>query len=185
MPEELNDLQRLEPAAGLAGAPSPAAQPAPQTDRPTEQLETDVYAELNGLPEADEQTLKQFKTLAKELKLAPQAAKRLADWQREVALGQRESGEAERGRIIDSWTQQSKALFGAGYEAEIDRARRAVDAFGGSELRELLDATGLGSHPAVVKAFHQIGKRVSEDESAFGASAGGRDKTFAEALYGK
>lgn len=63
-------------------------------------------------------------------------------------------------------------------------AVRAADAFGGPELRALLERTGLGNHLAIVRTFYEIGKSISEDVLPGGKPAAPQDKTFAEALYG-
>ena len=52
------------------------------------------------------------------------------------------------------------------------------------ELRELLQSTGLGNHPVIVRTFNEIGKSISEDCMPGGKPAAVQDKTFAEALYG-
>jgi hypothetical protein len=35
--------------------------------------------------------------------------------------------------------------------------------FGGDELKQVLNESGLGNHPALFKAFAKIGKAMSED----------------------
>ena len=42
-------------------------------------------------------------------------------------------------------------------------AARAIDRLGVPGLREALDLTGAGNHPAIVKAFVRLGQMVSED----------------------
>lgn len=50
---------------------------------------------------------------------------------------------------------------GAGFEQSLSVARMAVDHFGGAPLRKVLDETGLGSHPEVVRTFWRIGKALA------------------------
>ncbi len=127
-----------------------------------------------------------FKQLAAELKLSADTAKKLVEWESSATAEGRKTAEAQRGEILERWTQQTKEFFGPTYSREIARALGAADRFGGPELRALLDATGLGSHPIIVKTFHSISKQISEDESIGGSHQGkSADKTFAEALYGK
>ncbi len=80
------------------------------------------------------------------------------------------------------WAQETRALYG---EEEISRAVRAADAFGGPELRQLLEETGLGNHPAIVRTFAAVGKRIAEDISVAGSIETNADKTFTQALYAK
>ena len=85
----------------------------------------------------------------------------------------------------DVWVQQTQELLGDKWQEEVSRAVRAADVFGGVELRQLLEETGLGNHPAIVRTFAQVGKRIAEDISAAGAPGACADKTFTQALYGK
>lgn len=39
---------------------------------------------------------------------------------------------------------------------------KAIDAYGGAELRQALDLTGAGNHPAIVSAFYKMAKILSE-----------------------
>lgn len=128
--------------------------------------------------------LGEFKALAREMNLSPENAQRLIDLEAKAGARAGADGEAVRQEILQRWADKTKELFGPGYEKEVDVALRAADAFGGAELRDLLEATGLGNHPVVVKTFNQIGRRMGEDEWLGGAAARGSDKTFTEALYG-
>lgn len=147
----------------------------------------DAYQELR-LPEGlegSEETFASFKKLAAELKLPAETVKQLVDWEALAARESRQTAEQRRGEILAKWTEKTKEMFGPAYPAEIARALDAAERFGGPELRALLDVTGLGSHPVVVKTFREISRQISEDASAGGRVRGGADKTFAEALYGK
>lgn len=49
------------------------------------------------------------------------------------------------------------------YDQNIEVAKRTFKQFGGDELAELLVKTRLGNHPALVKAFYEIGKLNMDD----------------------
>ena len=88
----------------------------------------------------------------------------------------------EKQEQVRVWAQETRALYD---EEEISRAVRAADAFGGPELRQLLEETGLGNHPAIVRTFAAVGKRIAEDISVVGTAQANTDKTFTQALYAK
>ncbi len=175
------------PAArtGPGGGPSAAAdRPQPTREK---SLSSDVYADIK-LPQnlrGREETFAAFKQLAAELKLPAEAVQKLVQWEADAAEEGRKSRRDGRTQILQRWTQQTRDMFGPAYGREITRALDAAERFGGPELRALLDATGLGSHPAVVKTFHKISQQIGEDESVSGRGRAAADKTFAEALYGK
>ncbi len=134
--------------------------------------------------EPEEGLLDAFKTLAAELKIPSAAAQRLMDW--EFARAERAARTAEtlRQEMLQKWADQTKAVLGPRYEENLAKAVRAADVFGGPELRDLLEETGLGNHPVIVKTFYQIGRATGEDVSAGGKETAPGDKTFAQALYG-
>ena len=146
-----------------------------------------VYQDLK-LPSAlqgCEENFASFKSLAAKLNLPTETVQKLVEWEAAIAASGQQKTESERAEILQKWEDQTKELFGPNYRREICRALEAADRFGGPELRELLEATGLGSHPTIVKTFQQISQQISEDESVSGRTRHQTDKTFAEALYGK
>ncbi len=177
-------LSQADDTSGRLSQPPAAADAADQL--PNNALQG--YEELT-LPKGCEQhqaAFEAFKQLAQELQLPVQTAQKLVEWESSQALGGAQQAEQARGEILQKWTEQTKQLFGAQYPQEIARALAAVDRFGGPQLRQLLEVTGLGSHPAVVQAFHAVARQLGEDCSVGGSARTGRtDKTFAEALYGQ
>ncbi len=137
--------------------------------------------ELNGY----EENFAAFKKLAAELKLPAQTAQKLVEWESKTASEATRQKQHAREQILQRWTEQTRQLLGPDYKQKIADALAAAERFGGAELRTLLDATGLGNHPTVVKTFHQISQQITEDHSIRGRIRAAADKTFAEALYGK
>lgn len=160
-------------------------------DRLTETPEmfspTDDYKDLSlpeGLKECEE-NFASFKQLAAELKLPAETVQKLLQWEANTVTQGQQLAEAHRADILQKWTEQTKEMFGPMYQREVAHALQAADRFGGPALRQLLEVTGLGSHPVIVKTFHTISQQISEDISPSGKIRHHTDKTFAEALYGK
>jgi len=112
-----------------------------------------------------------FSEVARELNLTQDAAQKLLDTMSpkmvERQLAQIEAVRAE-------WTQQSKAdkEFGGDKIAEnLSVAKKALDSFGTPELRSLLNESGLGNHPEIIRFMFRAGKAISEDRYV-GSSAG-------------
>jgi hypothetical protein len=55
--------------------------------------------------------------------------------------------------------------WGNKYEGEVALAKQAINAFGGEALKELMNSTGLGDHPVLIKVFNAIGKSLAEDKA--------------------
>jgi hypothetical protein len=62
-------------------------------------------------------------------------------------------------------------------------ARKALESFGSPALKELLNNTGLGNHPEVIKAFHKVGKLISEDKMVKGTPATPGSDDIAKKLF--
>jgi len=54
-----------------------------------------------------------------------------------------------------------KRDWGAGYEARMQDAHRAIERFGGQPLKDVLNHTGLGDHPLLVRAFADMGRLLA------------------------
>lgn len=131
--------------------------------------------------ELDKATADEFTTIAKELKLDQAAAQKLADIAAKQAQRQVEAHTA----LVESWVEQVKTdkdIGGDKLDENLSIARKALDTFGTPELRDVLNASGLGNHPAVIKAFVKAGKAISEDKFVAGA-AKGNDTDPAKKLF--
>jgi hypothetical protein len=112
--------------------------------------------------ELDKAAADEFTAIAKELKLDQTAAQKFADIGAKMAQRQHEA----HAKLVETWTEQVKTdkdIGGDKLDENLGVARKAIDAFGSPELKELFNSTGLGNHPAVVKFAHKVGKAISED----------------------
>lgn len=72
----------------------------------------------------------------------------------------------------EQWVNDIKREFGKAFDERVDLAVRAVETFGGQELVQWLDQTGLGDHPMFVKMFAKIGMQMQEALATQGQSGG-------------
>lgn len=91
-----------------------------------------------------------------------------------------------------AWLDEAKAdpeIGGNKWDTTLHTAGRGLDALGygeGSALRTLLNETGLGNHPEMIKAMAKIGGMVGEDGDFVRADAGAKvEETREERWYGK
>lgn len=121
--------------------------------------------------ELDKASADEFTTIAKELKLDQAAAQKLAD----IAAKQAQRQVEAHTKLVESWVESVKAdkdIGGDKLEENLGIARKALDTFGTPELRDVLNASGLGNHPEVIRAFVKAGKAISEDKFVAGAPKG-------------
>lgn len=164
-----------------------ASSAAPQTAPEQTTQPQDPYAEI-VLPEnslLSAQTLEAFKQTAADINLPAGA---LTQWlsreENRLAAAAEQAQQAQQTQL-ENWARQTQAAFGPQWQEEVSKAVRAADAFGGPQLRQLLEETGLGNHPVIVRTFHAVAQRICEDVTPGGASSATTDKTFTQALYGK
>jgi hypothetical protein len=130
----------------------------------------------------------------RELGLSNEAANKLmpvaADFAKGITdrLNQQIVSEVQASR--KAWLDSARAdpeIGGAHWNRTIATAASALDALGftrGSPFRVLLDESGLGNHPEMIRAFHKVGKAIGEDSNfTRGQSASSTRKGPAETLY--
>ena len=160
--------QQLPTGAETSQTSATPTEAAPAPETPPAEPDVDVQFDLPEGVAFDEQGATEFKAMVKELKLQPDAAKKLADLAASRARAQHEAHAA----LIESWSEAvktDKEIGGEKLAENLAVAKRAVDTFGSQALKDLLNQTGLGNHPEVVKAFYKAGKAISEDGFVRGA----------------
>ena|SRR5579875_3782701 len=133
----------------------------------------------------DPEVLESFSGAAKEAGLTQEAAQKLIE-KMAPALTARQADQVQA--IHKGWQDASTAdkEFGGEKLAEnLGVARKALDNFGSPELRTLLDETGLGNHPEVIRLLYRAGKAISEDKFVAGRPAGTGTQNAANVLYDK
>lgn len=110
----------------------------------------------------DKQAADEFSAIAKELKLSQADAQRLAD----VAVKMQQKQAETHAEMVKGWAENSKTdkeFGGDNLQQNLSVARKAIDTFGSPELKALLNNTGMGNHPEVIRFAFKAGKAISED----------------------
>ena len=104
-----------------------------------------------------------LKDTAYSLGLKQDQAKKIADDLVLINRAEKDKAIAARNQMLSQATEVLQKEFGAAYDARLNVARKAVENFGGESVKKLLNDTGLGNHPDVIKMFANIGKNLLED----------------------
>lgn len=167
-----------------ADGDKPADKPDDKEQKPEGAPEKYEFKPAEG-QELDTAALEQFEPVARDLNLTNEQAQKLVDAYPKILAGvQQRQAEAWQ-KQTEGWAETVKAdkeIGGDKLTANLSAAQRALDQFGTPELKEYLNATGLGNHPDLVKTFVKIGKAMSEDGMVDGSNQGQR--SAAEVLYG-
>jgi hypothetical protein len=190
------DAQKAEATQGQQAADAAAAGKEPA---PADAAKTEASAEAKAAPETyefkapegrafDPEVIAEYSKVAKELNLSQEAAQRVLD-SVGPKLAERQAAQIEA--IRNGWAESSKAdkeFGGEKLSENLSVAKKALDQFGTAELRALLNESGIGNHPEVIRFMYRAGKAISEDKVITGAAATAKSgpKSFADladALY--
>lgn len=187
----------------------PAATQEPQAEKPAsaetvagdqKAPEAKAEAKPQGAPEKyefkspegkqfDAEVLTTYSEVARELNLSQEAAQRVLD---AMAPKMAERQVAQIEAIRNGWAESSKGdkeFGGEKLSENLSVAKKALDAFGTNELRTLLNESGLGNHPEVIRFMYRAGQAISEDRMVNGTKAPARNagprsfNDLADALY--
>ena len=129
----------------------------------------------------NEETLSDYHTFAKENNLTQEQAQRGVNMVAKMK-------EAEMAQWVEqqkSWVNDAKSdaeYGGEKFDENISIAVKARDSFGTPEFNEMLDSSGLGNHPEMIRFLNRVGKAISEDSVVVGG-ANTTEKTREAVLY--
>lgn len=131
----------------------------------------------------DAEVMGAFADAARELDLSQDDAQKVLDKVAPVmAARQAQALEAMR----NEWTESSrsdKEFGGDKLPENLAVAKKAMDQFGTPELRTLLNESGLGNHPEVIRLLYRAGKAISEDSRVVTGGQGTPLATTAQRMY--
>jgi len=208
------DAQPAAAAAPAAAPAAPAVVDASATPVVDSQQSTDgqpaapapAAADPNGTPAApqgapekyefkapegtafDDAVIAEYSAVAKELGLSQVDAQKVIDKlapkiaERTVAANTAAFNAFKDGLLAQA--KADKEFGGDKLNENLAVANKALDAYGSPELRKLLDTSGLGNHPEIIRAFLKVGKTISEDKFVPGGLQPTKgEKNAANALY--
>ena len=114
----------------------------------------------------------ELKSLAAELKLTPDQAQKFADLGGKMAQAQH----AKYAAVVAAWGEQAKSdkeFGGDKLNENLAIAKAAAQKMGGDALLQVLESSGLGNHPDMIRAFWKMGQAMADDKPVFGNGGGG------------
>lgn len=150
-----------------------------------EQTAEIAYSDFT-VPEGFEAPNEDFLALTKELGLNQESVQKVVDYYTgKFVPGVQQAYEESQKQAIEKrnteWAAQATKDVG---KEGIDKARIAAKEFGGKELTDFLDNSGLGNHPLLVKLFANIGNKMSESTLITGNQTVAAEKRPADKLFG-
>lgn len=139
------------------------------------------------LPASEIETVAAY---AKARGLSNEAAQEVLAQRHDAVKAFHESATQKFRERATQWVNEAKAdkslagEQGQDFDANAGLAKRALNHFFGKELDAVLNETGYGNHPAILRGFLKIAKAMGEDTLAQGVHGGGQPKDAASVLYG-
>lgn len=167
----LDDGKEGSPEAGEAGEESK------EEEKPQEQA-PETYAafkDLNGNEYAPE-SVQQFAEAAKKVGLSQEKAQQLFEAMVPTA---REHMMNDLRTKAQQWAldcEKDPEIGGANFGANKAVAIAGYRQFATPELRTILNASGLGNHPEVVRHFYRLGKTMQQDNGVHGGASAAPQK---------
>lgn len=174
----------------IAAAAAAAANEKPLTKAEAEKAIADAVAaekakyaapekyEQFKLPEGvkpDDAVLGEFGKVAKELGLKQDGAQKLVDFYGN-AVKQVVAAHAEEGnKLVATWLAEAKSdkqIGGADFDKNVGKAVAVVNKFNPT-VKAIMDASGFGNHPEVIRLLVKVADAIGEDGLKVGQSGGG------------
>jgi hypothetical protein len=171
-----------------AAAEDPNAAPKPDDGKGQQAAEKPVVPEKYEFkaPEGTQlnpEVIGKFEGVAKELGLSQEAAQKVVDAMApQLAAAQAAQFETIKTGWADS-ARTDKEFGGDKFAENLAVAKKALDTFGTPELRTLLNDTGLGNNPEIIRAFYRAGQKISGSNFVAGGAAGAAPTSAAATLY--
>lgn len=157
--------------------PTTATTAAPATAPAAPETPVEYAFNLPEGVELDEKGAEGLTALAREHKLAPEAAQKLVDLYAERVQAQANAFKD----MVTGWETEVKKdpeIGGDKLAATITVAKTAIDKYGSPALLGLLDSSKMGSHPEVIKFLHKVGMTLKEDTVVTGKPPVAPAKSF-------
>jgi hypothetical protein len=116
--------------------------------------------------ELDKGLLDKFKPIAKELKLDSKGAQKFVDLYTQAISESNTQAEAAWNDQKQAWrdsAMKDPEFGGPKFKENVAVALKAIDKFGGPELRKAFNELGIGNHPEIIRFAYRAGKAISED----------------------
>lgn len=142
------------------------------------------------LPEGsllDAKAIETISSYAKEKGLSNDEAQALINRDSSLVAEYKQSQESAFKQVAETWVsqvQEDKEIGGASFKENAELAKRVIKKFATDDFSKVLDNTGLGNHPELVRVFVRIGKQMGEDKFVNATHVGAEKKSIADRVYG-
>jgi len=160
-------------------------EPSGEEPEVTQEADKDEVTYEFNAPEGinlDSELLGEFEAFAKEKGYTNEDANRLL----EFGIKMRQKDVAQFQAQQAAWVGEikgDKEFGGDALDENLGVGKKALEAFGTPELKNLLKTTGYGNNPEIIRMMIRVGKAISEDKLVIGDKRPQTEITPAKSLY--
>lgn len=136
--------------------------------------------------ELDTELLEEALPVFKELDLDQTKAQKLIDLHETFAKKAVAAQEEAWQTTMTEWKDQAKndkEFGGQTFDASLATAKAAIDTFGNKEFKQMLEVTGIGNHPEMIRFLVKAGKPLQEHDIVESSTKGGSAKEITDLMY--
>jgi len=177
LPEELRDseyLEGMQTVRELAANYIALAESVGSLPCSPDEYEVPDY----GLDE-DELLLQSFKETAFQIGLTAEQVRYLTDWHAGYIMAVQDMHE----RMLTEELEELQHEWGHRYKENLQTAARGFKAIADERFREMVEVSGLGNHPIMIRTFYRLGRAISEDALLESGVGKRQKKSPGEILY--
>ena len=124
--------------------------------------------------QVDKNAKKWFTKTVFGLKMPKEMAEKLyGEWNTFVGK-QMKSNDEKMAKELEKSDELMHGEWGEEFDANMKHVEKAIDDLGGDEFRKLLEDSGIGNHPVMLKALRQVGFEHKDDTIKEGVVSGGK-----------
>lgn len=184
---ESNDEEQVASEQDESGADE-SSKDESESEEGGEAIEYELkLSEESPLEAVSEKMISEVMEFAKEHKLSNEVAQHILNDRENIIHSALEMGQMQEDAQIEEWKQSvidDPHLGGQNLNETVAKARKAVEVFGGEEIATLLQETGYGNHPAIVRLFSKLGELTNDDVLLSGSGYTPAPKSTEDIFYG-
>lgn len=135
----------------------------------------------------DAQALERISLEAKEKKMSQEEAQALLDREHKTVSDFKQKQQDDLKRETEAWVntlKDDKDFGGQNYTKNVEHAHRALKKYGSPAFVDLLEKTGLGNQPDLVRMLSAVGREMGEDEAVIATKHVEPTGDLADRIYG-
>lgn len=182
-------VEQKEPVKEEAAKTDPPKEEPAKAEPPKEEKKPDaeIKYDLKAPETLSKESVEAVLNFAKENKLSNEQAQKILDRDAVMTHNFIETQKRELETRQAEWINRAKAdpeLGGDKINENVELSKRVLQRFGSPELTEVLESTGVGNYPELVRVFARIGRAMGEDKLVIPNSTEQANVSAAKLIYG-